>query len=646
MEKISYELPDVLIAEHPASPRDASRLLVSIPPPSSSFHSFVRTRAKLLAPKRLNDSYADLKFSDLDRILPHDAHLVFNQSKVIPARMFASRASSQEPGVFEVMFLSSEEYNMTEAMQQPDCDGMLWRCMIRHPEISVGDNLSVKEDSSGKQLSLEVVHIHSQWKEEEGDGVEASVKIVRPNAGSEQHLSVESAFRIFGNVPLPPYMKRQVEKTDGEAYQTVFASLPGSVAAPTAGLHMTDELRQRLLKMGVKISLINLHVGAGTFRPVTAQTISQHTMHSEYFSVSQEEVRDLIRSLKLERPIVPVGTTTVRVLESLYWLGVLHEQSKSAERSSKTFSLGQWEAYQVAASTDNLPTPTAALESLAEAGNTIEGVTSLCIVPGYQFRLCDGLITNFHQTHSTLLLLVQALLQTPGLCDDMYRHAIDQRYRFLSYGDACFIANAHSHANKSEQPASTEPNSSAYSPGGVETPMRALSTQLDPGTKVLLHSCCAPCSGAMIEQMVEEGQEVTILFYNPNIHPREEYDVRKDENKRYADQLNIPFVDLDYDDVDEWYRRARGMEFSPERGARDWQTEAMSQRKYNINAEQSFYKQEYCGCTYSLRDSNEWRKKEGLERIKIADGNNVYSDAEKDAEEESLEVVAQFFAHT
>ena len=217
--------------------------------------------------------------------------------------------------------------------------------------------------------------------------------------------------------------------------------------------------------------------------------------------------------------------------------------------------------------------------------------------------------------------------------------------------------------------------------------------------KVLLHSCCAPCSGAMVEAMVDEGHDVTIFFYNPNIHPKKEYEMRKEENKRFASELGIPFLDLD-GDVDEWYRRAKGMEFCPERGARcsmcfdmrlertalhasehgfdsftttnatsrwkdeaqvnasgykaaakydgveywasDWQTAEMTARKYRINAERAFYKQEYCGCSYSLRDNNFHRAKEGKPPIKPATA-DVYSDPRLDSEEESPDVVADFF---
>lgn len=262
-----------------------------------------------------------------------------------------------------------------------------------------------------------------------------------------------------------------------------------------------------------------------------------------------------------------------------------------------------------------------------------------------------------------------------------YHHALAHQYRFLSYGDATLLFNPAS---------SIKANHGLYA------------SELRPikGDKVLLHSCCAPCSGAMIEEMhLVHGLDVTIFFYNPNIHPRKEYEIRKQENVRYAEQLGIPFVDCDYD-VDEWYKRAKGMEFCPEQGKRcsmcfdmrfertalyaseqgfrwftttnatsrwkdsaqvndsgtraaakypgvnywvyDWQTQTMTDRKYQINADSRFYKQEYCGCSYSLRDSNAYRKSKGMPPVMIG-GDTTYSDPVADSEEESPEVVKAFF---
>lgn len=275
-------------------------------------------------------------------------------------------------------------------------------------------------------------------------------------------------------------------------------------------------------------------------------------------------------------------------------------------------------------------------------------------------------------------------------------------YRFLSYGDASLLIRPEQKKIVRETTMQDE-NTTVYHGSQEDMKLSSLPPAMirgeKNGNKVLLHSCCAPCSGAMIEEMRERGLDITIYFYNPNIHPRKEYEIRKQENKRYAEKLDIPFIDADYD-VDEWYKRAHGMEFSPERGDRctmcfdmrfdrtalyayensfptftttnatsrwkdadqvngsglrvarkydgveywvyDWQTEEMNRRKYRINADEFFYKQEYCGCSYSLRDSNSYRKSNGQPPIKIGGGGN-YSDPILDSLEESEEVVDSFF---
>jgi predicted adenine nucleotide alpha hydrolase (AANH) superfamily ATPase len=507
-------------------------------------------------------------------------------------------------------------------------------------------------------------------------------------------------------------MSRPLEAADTQRYQTVYANAAaaGSVAAPTAGLHFTPELLDKLSAAGIKQSFVTLHVSAGTFQPITATNIADHVMHWEEFLVKTSAIRDVVRSLQLGRPIIPVGTTTTRVLESLYWLGArgLLEANPQSGQHTEASTLQQWEAYELADRfSDVLPSPAQALLFMAERGDrggdgVVGGSTAICIAPGYTFRLCDALVTNFHQPHSTLMLLVGALMGESAT-RQMYAHAVQERYQFLSYGDACLITNRQqkdSNGVQADPPA--PPTIGADMDAAKQSVLGDSDTALPPGTKVLLHSCCAPCSGAMIEQMRSEGHAVTILFYNPNIHPKEEYELRKDENKRYAKALDIPFVDLDYD-TDEWFRQAQGMEFSPERGDRctmcfdmrfartaqyaqehdfavitttnatsrwkdaeqvnasgaravaqydgvswwfrDWQTEEMTQRKYKINAEERFYKQEYCGCIFSLRDTNAYRRKEGQDPVTIA-GAQQYSDPAADSEEESLEAVRQFFNHT
>ena len=437
----------------------------------------------------------------------------------------------------------------------------------------------------------------------------------------------------------------------------------------------------------------------------------------------------------------------MRLVESLYWLGVraLADSGGGGDVASVT-TLGQWDAYALGASSSasssagdgasasdaaaataaaSLPCAADALEALLAAqghidgsgngsGGRINGSTALCIVPGYSFKVVrDALITNFHQPDSTLLLLVAAFLQgpmgagaalAPERLRETYRHAIDGDYGFLSYGDSSVLAASHFEwgtapsllGGSSGSVGSSSTNSTSTS--GAQFPVPVA------GDRVLLHSCCAPCSGAMVEAMVEQGLDVTIYFYNPNIHPKEEYEVRKEENKRFAKQLGVPFIDADYDDdVHEWYRRAEGLEWSPERGERctmcfdmrmertalhaaehgfpfitttnatsrwkdevqvddsgaraaaryagvsywheDWKDDDMTRRKYEINADMQFYKQEYCGCSYSLRDVNAFRRSpEGgaLGPVRIP-SQAVYHDPAADAEEESLENVDKFF---
>ena len=253
-------------------------------------------------------------------------------------------------------------------------------------------------------------------------------------------------------------------------------------------------------------------------------------------------------------------------------------------KKTATYYLGQWDAYEldkIGTHLDKhemLPAADEALMALADANperDDVRGSTSICIVPGYTFKMCDALVTNIHQPHSTLMLLVAAQMGSTESTMSLYHHAVEQQYRFLSYGDACLLHNAqskiHPEGDGQQDAQAMEEDvkldDSEYVNLAKENQESIAPGTLESGTKVLLHSCCAPCSGAMVEQMQAEGHDVTVLFYNPNIHPKEEYIVRKEENKRYAASLGIPLGDLDYDEQ-EWYKRAKGMEFSPERGAR------------------------------------------------------------------------------
>eukprot|EP00418_Pyrodinium_bahamense_P092060 CAMPEP_0179039768 /NCGR_PEP_ID=MMETSP0796-20121207/15307_1 /TAXON_ID=73915 /ORGANISM="Pyrodinium bahamense, Strain pbaha01" /LENGTH=1437 /DNA_ID=CAMNT_0020736103 /DNA_START=1 /DNA_END=4314 /DNA_ORIENTATION=- len=694
MADYRYELPESFIADFPASPRGASRLLVALPEPADP-HAQEQPGA---SPAPL-DLFAG-SFVDLPSLLPSDAHLVCNASQVFAARIFAQEACQEGSDPIEVMFLSPDPCDTDPAtMLTRACDGQTWRCMVRHAIDAPGFQLSARTGNAQTgevRLSMAVERLHSAWSEEgEVDGVEATLRLSCSDPGA----AAQAIFGQLGSVPLPPYIRRAPQEMDKATYQTVFASSDavGSVAAPTAGLHFTPDLVQSLRDRGMRWSQCALHVGAGTFRPVTAEKVAQHVMHSEVFTMSLRELEDVIDSLQEGRTVVAVGTTSARVLETLYWLGVAtHRYSASGT------CLGQWDAYLAQRQLGpDAPSAAEALRRLharvaRRGGHAVRGSTRLCIAPGYHFKVCDALLTNFHQPDSTLMLLVAAFAGRERI-KAAYQHALDHGFRFLSYGDASLLFRQSVPGGLAKAVHGAVEKLKSH-PEAKDVAISSTS-QLKPGDKLLLHSCCAPCSGAMIEEMHARGLDISIFFYNPNIHPRKEYDIRKDENMKYARKLGIPFIDADYDS-DEWYRRARGMEFCPERGARctmcfdmrfertalyahehgfkwftttnatsrwkdvhqvnasgaraatkypdvhylvyDWQTEAMSKRKYRINAEERFYKQEYCGCSYSLRDSNIFRKNDGLPVIAVGEA-SCYSDPEKDSAEESPEVVERFF---
>jgi len=288
-------------------------------------------------------------------------------------------------------------------------------------------------------LHFYISKIHSTWNEEnEDDGIEATIKFSEPT----NKLILANVFEKQGHVPLPPYLKREAEMNDKESYQTVYAKKEGSVAAPTAGLHFTNEIIQNLKSNGAKCSSVCLHVSAGTFRPIDAENVANHEMHEECFSVDSNTIKNIIESIKLSRPIVPVGTTSVRVLETLYWLGVLRLLESNKDNSN--IFLDQWDPFKLERSEKFLPSAVDALSCLVDTYDIVEGSTKIMIVPGYKFRLCDALITNFHQPHSTLMFLVAALFKNEDDCLKLYEHAVQERYNFLSYGDSNFIINENS----------------------------------------------------------------------------------------------------------------------------------------------------------------------------------------------------------
>ena len=239
-----------------------------------------------------------------------------------------------------------------------------------------------------------------------------------------------------GAIPLPPYIKRDIEESDKERYQTIYAEQDGSVAAPTAGLHFTDTIFQQLQQKHIETEFVTLHVGAGTFKPVKAETMKDHDMHAEYIDVSRKAIENLLKHL--DQTIIAIGTTSLRTIESLYWLGLKTATGISVEGNQQPLLVNQWEPYEVHPSVT-------VKESLSSLINRMDknksdrllAKTQIIIAPGYKPRIANALITNFHQPQSTLLLLVAALAGTGW--KNVYKYALENNFRFLSYGDGCLL---------------------------------------------------------------------------------------------------------------------------------------------------------------------------------------------------------------
>lgn len=392
-----YHLPPERIAAHPLDDRSAAKLLVA---------------------REGGGALEHRSFQDLPSLLPRGALLVINETRVIHGRLPAQKATG---GAAEILCLHPLLPSPDPAVALATRGECTWRCLVGGKNIKVGDTLAVPALP----------------------GVRAAV-LDRPGAEAVVHFSW-SGHETFaellgraGQVPLPPYLKREATEADKSRYQTVYAKAEGSVAAPTAGLHFTPEVLADLRARGMGLEAVTLHVGAGTFKPVEALRAGDHDMHGERVSVAVKTLRALQAALGRGEPIVAVGTTSLRTLESLYWLGV-----KVLRGEESVTSLGQWEWVMLGSSP--LPEPAAALAALIalcerEERSAFEAVTHLMIVPGYEFQMPLGLITNFHQPESTLILLVAAFL--PRLWRQVYDEALLREYRFLSYGDSSLLLRA------------------------------------------------------------------------------------------------------------------------------------------------------------------------------------------------------------
>ncbi len=379
----NYSLPDERIALFPVEPRDSSKLL-----------------------RLEGDIISHHQFKELPKLLPPNTLLVFNQTRVIQARLKINKPTGTQIEIFllEPVYPSTVVIQTMGATQQ-----VHWHCMI-------GNKKRWKAD--------EVIHfqgIDFSWVDREKD----LVGITWNNNREFAHVLAE-----LGNMPIPPYIKRDAVEKDKELYQTIYATHEGSVAAPTAGLHFTQNVLNDLEKHGIKKEFITLHVGAGTFKPVSTENALEHEMHAEKMFFSRNNIVHLMQH---DGPIVPVGTTSMRSLESLYWFGAGLIQQRIS-----SFSIPQYFPYEQACEISLQESLQQVLKYMDQHQlENLEGVTSIYIVPGYVFKVCSGIITNFHQPKSTLLLLISALIGEQW--KTVYNEALQNNYRFLSYGDSSLL---------------------------------------------------------------------------------------------------------------------------------------------------------------------------------------------------------------
>ncbi len=390
----TYDLPDERIALHPLAERDASKLLVF----------------------KDGNIQQDI-YKNIHDYLPAGSLLVFNDTKVIKARVRFQKSSG---GVIEIFCLEPYE-DINEYSSVMNKKGSVkWKCMI-------GGASKWKE--GGLELKIKNVELRIALKEKLPDAYVVEFSWLPPE------LSFAEILELAGDIPLPPYIKRKTETADTERYQTIYARDEGSVAAPTAGLHFTKDIFNRLEEKNIRSAFVTLHVGAGTFKPVKATTMQGHEMHAEWIDVGVEMIENLL--LQSDKTIVAVGTTSLRTLESLYWMGV----KTILQPEIKELQLGQWEVYEQPLVNCNILAKEA-LSSLLRwlKKNNMERLftrSQILIAPGYSFKMVQAIITNFHQPQSTLLLLVAAA--TGNGWRKIYDYALQNDFRFLSYGDGSLL---------------------------------------------------------------------------------------------------------------------------------------------------------------------------------------------------------------
>ena len=428
----TYDLPASKIASYPLEERDASKLLIVGAPDGVGAAGADADGAAIA--NGAAQTFSETTYYNLDQVLPSGTLLVHNDTKVVAARLFFEKENGS---TIEIFCLEPADIykDITTAMLTKK--EVLWGCLIGGAK-------------KWKEGSLHIKYGNNHTLTATNHTTLADSFLIKFEWDNEVQSFAE-VLEAAGNIPLPPYFNRAVEANDKERYQTVYAVAEGSVAAPTAGLHFTPRLFEKLTAKNITKAFVTLHVGAGTFKPVKAARMEEHEMHAEFIDVQKsfiEMLRDQFTAGN--QNIIAVGTTSLRTLESLYWMGAKIIAANYASNSSannlanlsiENISVNQWDPYELMPQNE-LPSTAAALGALCKwmDQNSLTRLitkTQIIIAPGFRFKIIDGLITNFHQPQSTLLLLVAAI--TNGQWKPMYDYALQNDFRFLSYGDGCLI---------------------------------------------------------------------------------------------------------------------------------------------------------------------------------------------------------------
>ncbi len=398
IKDFSYNLPDDRIAKYPLANRDQSKLLIY-----------------------KGEQISESVYQQIAKEIPENSLLLFNNTKVVEARILFQKETG---ATIEIFCLEPDDRypDITSAMLQKG--KVFWKCLV-------GGAKKWKEPQISKSILIggRTIAFTAERREQIADYYLIEFNWV------DADISFAEILHAAGLIPLPPYLNRAAETSDLDRYQTIYAKYDGSVAAPTAGLHFTEAVFEQLEAKNIERAYLTLHVGAGTFKPVKAEKIEGHEMHAEFIEVSVALIQKIIS--KLNKTIIPVGTTSMRTIESLYWLGV-----KTILRSDIALSelvINQWDPYTLDASSISASEALQALIVWMQK-NELELLitkTQIIIAPGYSFKIAKALITNFHQPQSTLLLLVSALIGEEW--KRVYEYAVENDFRFLSYGDGCLL---------------------------------------------------------------------------------------------------------------------------------------------------------------------------------------------------------------